>query len=208
MTIKGKRAKITNENNAMIMHYALETPRIPRTILAKQLEAGLNWEGPAPEIEVLERKISWFRNNVLDGPQEQPWGTSTLDQYPIPPESLLAVLRVWKSCIEKGVNFTIREAKWVSRLYAIQQDIEKLYFIATRHARVELMFEIMNRPFNSTGLDRLIMKLPVGVSNLEDFLPFLAEQREEESRGLKDGVTQLRNLQQELKAKREKGSTP
>lgn len=202
MARKGKRAKITAENQAMIMHYALKPPRIPRTKLAEQLLTELDWKGPAPEIEVIERKISWFRNHTTDGPQDKPWSTATLDKYPIPPESLPAVLRVWKFCIEKGVSLTIREAKWVSRLSAIQQDIEKLSFIASRYARTELMFEIINRPFEAIGLDRLLMGLPVGVSDLEDFLPFLAEQKEDESRGLKNGVDQIRDLQNQPKAKR------
>lgn len=201
MAKKDKRAKITDENQAMIMQYALKTPRIPRTKLAEQLQTELDWEGPSPEVEVLERKISWFRNHATDGPQDKPWSTATLDKYPIPPESLPAVLRVWKSCIEKEVGLTIREAKWVARLSAIQQDIEKLSFIASRYARTELMFEIINRPFESIGLDRLLMGLPVGVSDLEDFLPFLAEQKEDESQGLKDGIDQIRDLRHQAKAK-------
>ena len=59
---------------------------------------------------------------------------------------------------------------------------ERLSFIANRYARTELMFEIINRPFESISLDRLLMGLPVGVSDLEDFLPFLAEQKEDEFR--------------------------
>ena len=74
--------------------------------------------------------------------------------------------------------------------------------IASRYARAELMYEIMKRPFDSTGLDKLLMGLPVGVSTLEDFLPFLAEQDDsiDQLRSVVKGTKRNRQLGQEAQA--------
>ncbi|MFA4837308.1 MAG: hypothetical protein WC749_14730, partial [Dehalococcoidia bacterium] len=50
--------------------------------------------------------------------QDAPWSTAALEQYaklriePPTPEALSAVLHVWKLHTEKGIGFSIREAKW------------------------------------------------------------------------------------------------
>jgi hypothetical protein len=141
----------------------------------------------------------------LNNPQEKPWSTASLDRpdsYPIPPEALPAVLKVWKSCIDKGRDFTIREAKWAARLSALEQDPERLFFLASRHARTELMFELIGRPFDSTGLDRLLMGLPMALKgDIGSFLPLLAEQLEDRTGGIKDGVEQIKSAIKRKKTK-------
>lgn len=155
-----------------------------------------------PSLSAVQKVLATVRK-PHDNPQDKPWSTATLDSYPIPPEVLSVVLKVRKLCIEKGQGFSIREAKWVARLSALEQDTERLSFKASRHARTELMFELIGRPFDSTELDRSLMGLPVGVSDFKSFLWLLAETREDTERGTKDGVEQIRNLKQ---AKR-KGAT-
>lgn len=185
MEHKGKRAEITQKNLADIMSQALAYPRIPRTELAEKIQETITWKGSTPEVEVLERKISWFRNHAKDGPQENQWSMAALEDYPLPSAALSAVLAVWKLKVESGSTFTIREAKWVSRLYELKKDTKALSFIARRYAQTELIYEILKQPFNSTDLDRLLMGLPVELKGEEDLFPFLAEQN--------DGVEQLRN---------------
>ena len=162
---------------------------------AKEVKAEINkrlgqdWPG----LSVVQKELSKIKL-IADNPQEKPWSTATLDSYPIPTEALPAVLKVWKSRIEKGQGFTIREAKWTARLSALEQDTERLFFLASRHARTELIFELIGRPFDSTELDRSLMGLPVGVSNLKSFLWLLAETREDMERGIKDGVEQIKAI--------------
>lgn len=128
-------------------------------------------------------------NRIEESGIDKPWSTATLEQYSIPPEGLSAVLKVWKSridMIEKGDTFTIREAKWVSRLSLFQQDTEKLFFIARRHARTELMYDLIGEPFDSTQLDRMLIGLLVTITTPRSLLPLLAEEE--------DGVNQLREV--------------
>ena len=195
MTKRGKRANITPDGEATIIARALERPRLQRTALAEKLQVefeGLGYD--VPEIEVLERKISWYRNHATDDPQEKPWSTATLDNnYPIPPEALPLVLKVWKLCIEKGQGFTIREAKWAARLSGLLVDIETLSYKASQYARTELLYQLIDRPFDSNNLDRLLMGLPVALTGIESLLPLLAEQE--------DGIDQIRDIKQKKRKK-------
>ena len=136
----------------------------------------------------------WYKNASGDNPQDKSWSTAALDQYPIATEVLPVVLKVWKSRTEKGSDFTIREAKWIPRLSAQLTDIDRLSYKAWQYARTELMFELIGRPFDSTVLDKLLMGLPAGIGNFIDFLSILSEQREDQEKGIKDGVEQIREL--------------
>ncbi len=208
MAKKGKRANITPDGEAIIMAGALEYPRLPRTKLAEKLQTEFERQRyDIPEIEVLERKISWYRNHAEAGPLEKPWSTATIDRYPelnieFPtPEALSRVLKVWKLRIERGDTFTIREAKWAARLSGLLEDTEKLSYKAGQYARTELMFELIGRPFDSIELDRSLMGLPVEVYDFKSFLWLLAEQRENTERGIKDGIEQVKDLITEKKQK-------
>ncbi len=161
MQRQGKRARIPIEAKALIGRRALEVPRLQRGPLAEKLQAELKDLGyDVPQYEVLERMISKYRTHTASSPEDMPWSTATLNAPgapPLPQEALAAVLRVWQSRIEKGAAFTIREAKWTARLSGLEPDIEKLSFIARRHARTEQMFELIDRAFDSTFLDQLLM---------------------------------------------------
>ena len=92
-------------------------------------------------------------------------------------EAIPTVLTVWRFRAENEAGFTVREAKWVSRLSALfqqdilstsqqnilsapQKDIEMLYEAASSYARTELLSMVMNQPFDSTAIDRVLMCLP------------------------------------------------
>ena len=190
------------------MSLSCPSPRLQRGPLATKLQAELKELGyDVPQFEVLERMISKYRNRTAGSPEDMPWSTATLnapDAPPVSPEALAAMLRMWGSRMEKGDTFTIREAKWTARLSGLEPDIEKLSFIARRHARTELMFELIDRDFDSTFLDQLLMHelvdhdfdstaeeqwlldlIPTWDDSIVGVLPLLAMQE--------DGVDQLRD---------------
>lgn len=119
MTAKGKRAWIRDDEELQICHYSLEFRDMQRTKLAEKIQEEVRWLGKPPEIEVLERKISHYRKHAIDYPEDEPWSMATLDKYPISPEAIPAVLACWKRCVRNDTVLTIREAKWISRLYAL-----------------------------------------------------------------------------------------
>jgi hypothetical protein len=45
------------------------------------------------------------------------WSMATLDKYPLPADSIPIVMQAWRYALINGENFSIRQAKWVSRLF-------------------------------------------------------------------------------------------
>jgi hypothetical protein len=146
-----KRAKITQETKRLILERSLERPpdggpRIPRTALAEKLLVEIKaLRQDEPDLAVLERMISHYRNNTGRGPQEEPWDLRTLNKYPLPPEALPAVMEVWMSLkLGKGFALSIRQAKWVSWLYPFFKDGKELLVVAVLlHSWLELLEEIL-----------------------------------------------------------------
>lgn len=165
MKVKRQRAKI-GDKELQIIDYILNYKDMARTPLAEKMQTEIKWEGKAPEIEVLERKISKYRkeyrNRPTTDPQDKPWSMATLDRPdipPIPPEALPAVLEVWKLRIDSeewNFSFSIREAKWAARLSALITDTKELSARAGQYARTEILYQLIGRPFDSRGLDSLI----------------------------------------------------
>jgi hypothetical protein len=189
MAQRKKRAHIMPDGEGLIFEWALNNRLEKRTQLAEKLQAEFEkrkWD--VPEIEVLERKISWYRNHAEAGPLEKPWSMATLDEYSLPPQAVPAVLKVWKFRTEGETTFTIREAKWAARLSGLIEDIPGLSARANQYARLELIYEVLKLPFDSTDLDRLLMGLPLHLTHIESLLPLLAEQ--------KDGIDQIRGFKQ------------
>jgi hypothetical protein len=48
--------------------------------------------------------------------QNRPWTMATLSRAPLPADSVPHILQVWRYCCHTGEPFTIRQAKWVSKL--------------------------------------------------------------------------------------------
>lgn len=83
-----------------------------------------------PSDDYLKREISRIWNHATD-PADSPWSLVALADYPISPEVIPYVLKVWAYTltansksplaeeIEKIPPLTIREAMWVGRLYSI-----------------------------------------------------------------------------------------
>jgi hypothetical protein len=116
MIVKGKRAKIGNKE-ILISEYVLTHRDMGRTPLAEKMQAEIPWNGKAPEIEVLERKISRYRNMpITDGPLDKHWSFGSLIEYEIPPDLVSLVMALDFGLQGQGQCLTIRQAKWTVRL--------------------------------------------------------------------------------------------
>ena len=201
-----KGPPVTDEVKAIIASVYHKHRKWKAPVVQNEVSCILRKDNPKlppswPSLSSVQKILAEVRK-VKDNPQDKPWSTATLDSYSIPPEAVPSVLKVWKFQIEKGDTFTIREAKWASRLSRLLEDIEKLSYKASQYARTELMFELIGHPFDSTELDRSLMGLPVGISDFKSFLWLLAEQREDTERGIKDGIEQVIDV---IKEKKQKG---
>lgn len=129
MPIKKTRARIGPNEELQVCRYALEFRAMQRTKLAEKIQSEVHWSGKPPEIEVLERKISYYRKHAIDDPEDKPWSMATIDEYPVPPQAIPAILACWKQCFQDDTVLTIREAKWISRLYALMAEEVRQDFV-------------------------------------------------------------------------------
>ena len=90
MTYAKRRAYISTKEEELIRHYSLSPlyREKKRGDLAKLIIDTIQWPGKVPEVEVLEKKITGYRN---DGPalEDGPWslGESAKPEYGIPADA-------------------------------------------------------------------------------------------------------------------------
>jgi hypothetical protein len=81
--------------------------------------------------------------------QQRPWSMATLVDFKLSEASLPHVLLVWRYCCHTGEQFTIRQAKWVSRLCHIPPfalSITMLWCMSYMYARKEELSVASNKP--------------------------------------------------------------
>lgn len=80
-------------------------------------------------------------------PEDEQWSLATPVSFH--PEVLDSILEVWLRTRDAQSHFTIREAKWVSRLHALfKEDADKLWDVARLFAQEELLNEISGVSFH------------------------------------------------------------
>lgn len=89
--------------------------------------------------------------------QQKPWSMAALNELELSPESIPHVLQVWRYSMNLGAEFTIRQAKWVSRLYAQVTDITELWFQSRRYSREEELSLLTSEPMKIYMLDGMLV---------------------------------------------------
>ncbi|BAQ34753.1 MULTISPECIES: hypothetical protein [Dehalococcoides] len=86
---------------------------------------------------------------------QKPWNMATLNEYPIPSETLQAVAMTWRFALINGEPFTIRQAKWASRLtvFKFVSDATKLLLLSYEYAKREEASLISSTTFDSFNSD-------------------------------------------------------
>jgi hypothetical protein len=77
-----------------------------------------NWPG----VDAIQKIIKEARDRKIRiGPdtKDRPWSLVSISRYPISPEALPFILRVWARSIEINNPLTINQALWVSRIYTL-----------------------------------------------------------------------------------------
>jgi len=164
----GKRGpKISPEVKNLIMEQALGSSK-KRTDLAVDLETMIETRGlRSPTIETMEKLISKIRNDRDS--QDRPWSVAALSDYEIPPDALLIVMKAWAKELDKDSYLTIREVKWIARLYAVYPNLKDLPKVSHFN---DIMFEpedgvtITARDVENEILDDII-KTARGYANQE-----------------------------------------
>ena len=155
-----------------------------------------------PGLSYVQKVLAIVRKKAkeLPDPQEKPWSMATLDEYPISPEAIPEVLRIWALRMESGISFTIREAKWAARFSAFilsesGYGRRTISTLASQYARLEVVYQLVGHPFDSIIYDRELMgvkrKYIADLRGFEPFIPILAEQEDGMER-LEDFIKTLR----------------
>lgn len=87
---------------------------------------------------------------------DRPWSVVALAYSDISPEALPIVMKAWAKALKDDKPLTIRQVKWVARLYCILGNIDGLIIRALEYANREKAIELTgaypDKPQNMRGL--------------------------------------------------------
>jgi len=170
----GRGPKISNEIRQLIISQAIhDSKTMPRRALAVRLQELIERMGEvSPTEDTLSRMISEARNKQ-PSELEKPWCIGACDYYNIPHDIIPILIKIQKLRAiedegEPSGEITVREARWIARLYpaakpimsklALSSESELLWllFIAVSYSQRERVSEQLNEQYpNTIDLDRL-----------------------------------------------------
>ena len=166
---------LTNDVRRCIAEVYLENPnyRAPkiREEVISRLPKIYPYADPDwPGLSIVQKELKKIRKRDNEKSPEskgldRPWSTASMAKYPIPPEALPSVLQAWVYVREHlNIPFTVRQAKWVVRLYAVIKDIPDLASEALNYAQMELTASIMepDAELSTQGVDLNLFELMTG----------------------------------------------
>jgi hypothetical protein len=142
--------------------------RLPQSVLAHNIHEKLlnRYKGKQrikiPKVSTIQKMLSKLPKELDE--IDNPWDILSLSEFPIPPEAIPIVLDV---SMESKQTLTIREAKWLGRLYKLlimiasqQGNASPSFFggIATFYATTERINELMTERVSPT-MDKILWEL-------------------------------------------------
>ncbi len=111
-----------------------------------------------PGIRVFDMIIKEARESYANRSEEEkrlddPWSMGAIDDFEPPPDAIPAVIQVWRYALATGHIFTIRQTKWVTRLYTSIPHTSKLWFWSYWYAQAEEIGKSPEDGFDSYVLD-------------------------------------------------------
>jgi hypothetical protein len=143
---------VTDEVKALITKVYLEHPHYRAKEVRAKVHAELLEENPRispewPGLSIVQKTIAPIRALPAD-PEGSPWSLYTLSGYDIAADALPVVLEAYGQTVKWDLEkpLTVREAKWVARLYRVLTHIEELVIAARECASNERIGEITGKP--------------------------------------------------------------
>ena len=147
---KGK--PITDEVKAEIVKVYLKHPSYRAKEVQAEVHRRLRDQNPRispdwPGLSTVQKTISPIRSLPQD-PEDSRWSIYTLAFSDISADALPVVLEAYGLTIKWKLEkpLTVREAKWVARLYRVLTNIEELTIVAQECASNERIGEITGKP--------------------------------------------------------------
>ncbi len=125
-----------------------------------------------PGLSAIQKEMTKIRKRTssLDTGLDQPWSMASLLDYPLSPDALPSVLKAWVHYQESfpdwdwAAPFSIRQARWVARLYRIVKDtdIGLLTSKARHYSMVERWAELSGAKIIGDGSDIELYEILTG----------------------------------------------
>lgn len=143
-----KNPLITDDVKRVIAKIYLEHPDWRAKEIRDGVLARLHEQNPRsklgwPGLSAVQKELTKQRKTNKARPHEsnsldEPWSLTTIKEYPIPPEALPLVLAVaHHKAFSPKQKLTIREAKWIGRLYALTTEGDRNDNIIAINATLE-----------------------------------------------------------------------
>lgn len=161
---KVRGPNIPDDWKEYIMRQAITIePHKSRMLLAdeilEQMRQSRDIKDKLPERESIAKIISKARNHP-ESSLDEIWSLGSLVEHPIPPEAMPAVMLAYKKALAEKSELTVRQAKWIARLYKVIESPDLLWDWAWEYAMAEWLSEITNQPFDTTELDLQLVRNP------------------------------------------------
>ncbi len=137
-----------------------------------------------PGLSAVQKELNRLRKSP--DPQDELWNVLTVSKYELPPEALPAVLQAWvHTRLNNSHRFTVREAKWVARLYCITKDVKQLTEMAHLYASTEYIIERYGPRFAIPPPDYNLFEILTGQELSPDQIDKLLDER---VKGLREAI--------------------
>lgn len=139
------------------------TAKEVRASVVRQLEKEGYTESEIPKIRTFQEYLRLARKRQINlqleskADEQQPWNMQTLNEFPLPPESIPHLLQLWRYSINLGTEFTIRQAKWASRIYAQVKDTTELWLSSRIYSQEEELSLLSEVPMRIFELDNVLV---------------------------------------------------
>ncbi len=134
-----KGPRVTPEIEQLIARVYIEHNGWTAKQVRNEVHERLKRENPAliqahakfPSVSIVEKKLASLKTKgIAPQTEDRYWTRVTLAQYPMPPDALPAVLKVWAEALRKDKPLTIRQAKWAAQLCRVFKDADRLWSAA------------------------------------------------------------------------------
>jgi hypothetical protein len=147
---------------AFIIDEAVNNPKEPRPALYLRLKTSIEEMGEvAPAEETAYKMISDARHTPTKF--GEPWTLASLSKkgHDLPPESIPAVVQIFRYASNTGEIFSLGQAEWVSRLYRLFPDYSDnpglLWYWSNEYSYQERLSILSDEKMDSSLLDRNII---------------------------------------------------
>ena len=154
-----RRAWIKPFVKTFIIDEAVNNPREPRPALYLRLKNAIEQMGEvAPAEETAYKMISDARHTPTKF--NEPWTLASLPNkgHNLPPESIPAVVQVFRYASNSGEPFSLGQAEWVSRLYRLFPDYSDnpglLWYWSSEYSYQERLSILSGEKMDTSLLDR------------------------------------------------------